>query len=94
MPPNRRPVVMDATAACGVSLAWISAAIPGVNGIRMSTSGKQKKPRSSRMTRKSWAIASIAPAPKACPTTAATVGIGKVSIRASRPCTRPTYQSP
>ena len=41
-PPNRLPVVMADTAACGVSLAWISAAMPGVNGMRMSTSGKQK----------------------------------------------------
>src|SRR5690606_1663356 len=41
-PPQRRPVVIDATAVCGVSLAWISAAMPGVKGMRMSTSGKQK----------------------------------------------------
>ena len=41
-PPKRRPVVMEATAVAGVSLAWISAAIPAVKGMRMSTSGKQK----------------------------------------------------
>ena len=46
------------------SRAWISAAIGGVNGMWMSTSGRQKKPRSARMTRKSWATASIAPAAK------------------------------
>ena len=43
LPPERiDDVVMAATAVCGVSLAWISAAIPGENGMRMSTSGKQK----------------------------------------------------
>ncbi len=42
VPPNRRPVVIEATAAPGVSLAWMIAAMPGVKGILMSTSGKQK----------------------------------------------------
>ena len=42
LPPKRRPVVIAATAACGVSLAWIRAAMPPVNGMLMSTSGKQK----------------------------------------------------
>lgn len=44
---------------------WMSAAMPALNGMRMSTSGKQKYPRSSRIARKSCAIASIAPAPNA-----------------------------
>ena len=41
-PPYRWPVVMAVTAVCGLSFAWIRAAIPGVKGMLMSTSGKQK----------------------------------------------------
>src|SRR5207237_1102656 len=54
-------------------------AIGGVNGMWMSTSGRQKNPRSARITRKSWATASIAPAAKQCPWIAATVGTGSAS---------------
>jgi hypothetical protein len=43
----------------------------------------QKKPRSSRITRKSWASANIAPPAKAWPPSAATVGSGKASMRPS-----------
>src|SRR5699024_10492237 len=38
----RRPVVIASIAVRGVSLLVISAVIPGVNGMVMSTSGKQK----------------------------------------------------
>ena len=48
----------------------------------MSISGMQKKPRSSRITRKSWARAIWPPAPKAWPFIAATVGQASVSTRA------------
>ena len=68
----------------------ISAFIPGVNGIPRSTSGRQKKPRSSRITRWSHASASIAPAAKTWPLRAATVAVGKPSTRASSRCTSVT----
>ncbi|SLJ83163.1 Uncharacterised protein [Mycobacteroides abscessus subsp. abscessus] len=45
------------------------------------TSGRHQKPRSARITRKSCELASMAPAPKACPLIAQTVGSGKVSRR-------------
>src|SRR5258708_6327148 len=77
-------------AARCVSLAWISALIPERKGMLMSTSGGQKKPRSPRMTRKSWARASIAPAAKVCPWSAATVGTGITRTRASSRWTEPT----
>ena len=47
--------------------------MPRENGMLMSTSGRQKKPRSARMTRKSCASASMAPPAKQWPCTAATV---------------------
>ena len=50
---SRRPVVISSWATCGVSRAWISADMPGENGMLMSTSGRQKYPRSARMSRKS-----------------------------------------
>src|SRR5258708_19044154 len=77
-------------AARCVSLAWISALIPELKGMLMSTSGRQKKPRSPRMTRKSWARASIAPAAKVCPWSAATVGTGITRTQANSRCTQPT----
>jgi len=46
-------------AAAGVSRDWISADIPGVNGMLMSASGRQKNPRSARITRKSCAMARL-----------------------------------
>ena len=39
----------------------------------MSASGRHQNPRSARMTRASWVMASIAPAAKAWPFRAATV---------------------
>jgi len=63
-------------ASCAVffdSRPWISADIPRLNGMLMSTSGKQRNPRSARITRKSCASASIPPPAKQCPCTAATV---------------------
>jgi hypothetical protein len=62
----------------------------GENGRPRSTSGRQKYPRSARITRMSWAIARMAPAPNAWPLTAATVTTGEISTRASRALTRST----
>ena len=48
-----------------------------------SISGRQNQPRSGRMTRRSWASASMAPMPNAWPLSAAAVGTGNVSSRVS-----------
>ena len=74
---------MASCAVFGLSLLWISADMPRVNGMLMSTSGRQKKPRSARITRKSWASASMAPPANACPWMAATVGTGSASTRSN-----------
>ncbi len=83
-------MVIASCAVCGVSRAWISADMPGVNGMWMSASGRHQNPRSARITRKSCASDSIAPAAKVWPCSAATVIIGRVSIRANSACTSAT----
>ena len=74
----------------GSSRAWIMADIPGEKGIEMSTSGRQKKPRSARMMRTSWPRASRAPAANVWPWSTATVGTSVDSIRTNSPWTWPT----
>ena len=64
--------------------------MPSVNGSPMSTSGRQKYPRSARMIRSSQARASMAPAAKAWPFTAASTGMGASRILASSTCVSAT----
>src|SRR3954452_23300134 len=63
-PPSRFAPTIIVSAAAGVSLHWIRPDILGVNGMLMSASGRQRYPRSARMTRQSCASASIAPPAK------------------------------
>ena len=84
--PSGSPPRHRAGAGGGVTRASIN----GWNCMPRSISGRQNQPRSGRMTRRSWASASMAPMPNAWPLSAAAVGTGNVSSRvSSRSVARP-----
>ncbi len=72
-------------------LLVISCSWKGRNVMPRSTSGRQNQPRSVFCTRRSWASTAMAPAPKAWPLSAATVGSRKPAAgRGWWPCSRGT----
>ena len=88
--PNRRPVVVDATAACGVSFAWISAAMPSVKGDPDVDFGKTEVAAVGAHHPHIVSHRRHCTGAEGMPGDPAAVGTGSVSTRASSACTRPT----
>ena len=74
--PYRLPLNCISISLCRGIAFFTKAFMPYRSGIPTFTSGKQKKPLSARMKRKSQAQDMIAPLPKAWPLMAAMVGMG------------------